>query len=775
MRALEVFVADALDVYNLQEARDWLDKKAAEHGKGDWLQALLQSRQVRDAVAFDAALREAVPGCGGVGGATRLDVSQGWVFDDAQAPDDAYNIHGARRRATAFVDSVLHVCERRYGQPHPADLVKILERHTERLVRASNDEVANALMIKWRARHTFAGCDQVTDVGVGVTMATLVQAYADMWLVEVDPVVRLLERMACALHFRSGSGSGVGITSQKPRTALDVMRRSADTLKVLRAPAVDIITGFDVLTGNTLYSSAHQKAITATIGPLEALRVGISRNNYLWRTDAGQTLVHLGPLSTIAAALEPSSASSDPSDGLCSPTRSRCCGVGVTSGSSSAVGPVSALTRALTGVCARIVHQENIGIDILRAVIPRTLYGRIVSITDTCVTMWGGAGSSDERQWMVSSHPPEYSSADGWIPSIVQPSSNQKSHQLLESRNGWIPAPDALFGPRDSAAAGLEPPPWLEPLRIAMLTSVCKDPGGLLAFQQFVVRMAHKKNLGTFKASVPSVQPGGASVQPVAEVVAIDTRPNVWTALSMLLAMENLKDDDNTKCWGATVYCAEDAASFYRNCLMPSIPHLVIRVFPPHVLDGMKNPKGVFDIEGYNRLLKSKWFWEPWRDSCCKCVLLVQDDGVLLRPGLSRDQRFFVPGAPGMPLRYEYVGAPWTETNHELKKLVPCVVGNGGLSLRNPRAMYEIAERAEAENTAPMLFNQRHQPIPEDVFFAKACLDRGGLAPTSVGHAFAFEMQAPPSSELPYGFHKPWPYHPTHVIDSAYSAYLDAV
>jgi hypothetical protein len=139
---------------------------------------------------------------------------------------------------------------------------------------------------------------------------------------------------------------------------------------------------------------------------------------------------------------------------------------------------------------------------------------------------------------------------------------------------------------------------------------------------------------------------------------------------------------------------------------------------------------------------------------------MVQDDGVLARPGLDAD------GSPFLSERCAYMGAPWAEhpSNAELQRLVPTLVGNGGLSLRRPAVLHRICACASYAQQGRTLFNGGLQPIPEDVFFASV-LSRAGpglLCDASLAQAFAFEERAPLLQVL--GFHKPWPYLPLDVV-----------
>ena len=149
-------------------------------------------------------------------------------------------------------------------------------------------------------------------------------------------------------------------------------------------------------------------------------------------------------------------------------------------------------------------------------------------------------------------------------------------------------------------------------------------------------------------------------------------------------------------------------------------------------------------------------------------VLTVQDDGMLARPGLDDDAEV---------LAQAFVGAPWTRADEPYRRMmeeagVPeAFVGNGGLSLRDPSMMLEVAEAAERDGLARALFNGNLQPLPEDVMFAVGLARRGMVTPRAVAQRFAFE-ELPPAAEMPYGFHKPWPYMAASAAADAFDRLL---
>jgi hypothetical protein len=113
------------------------------------------------------------------------------------------------------------------------------------------------------------------------------------------------------------------------------------------------------------------------------------------------------------------------------------------------------------------------------------------------------------------------------------------------------------------------------------------------------------------------------------------------------------------------------------------------------------------DIRGYNKLLKSKNFWNKIKE---ENILIFQEDSRLLREGI---EDFF---------EYDYVGAAWD--------FYP-FVGNGGLSFRHKSAMLKVLEVCNPEND-----------INEDVYFAWGCnVLKLNLAPVHVANKFSCETQ----------------------------------
>eukprot|EP00798_Chlamydomonas_sp_ICE-L_P017282 gene17282-biopygen26197 len=212
----------------------------------------------------------------------------------------------------------------------------------------------------------------------------------------------------------------------------------------------------------------------------------------------------------------------------------------------------------------------------------------------------------------------------------------------------------------------------------------------------------------------------------IGSVVVVENRPNVWSMLSVLVTLDNL----DVRRWPCVVvFCAPANERFVERCLLPHLVpkgvELVTVVLEeslssyPH-LPGQKP----FSINTYSALLKSAAFWRKLKAVAVgKMALFVQDDGMVVRPGIEDDEEL---------MAQDYVGAPWADTpaNAELKRLAPTLVGNGGLSLRRVDACLDVVVTTKSKGVC-RLFNLNLQPEPEDVFFV--CCDQARLPNGSRG------------------------------------------
>lgn len=222
-------------------------------------------------------------------------------------------------------------------------------------------------------------------------------------------------------------------------------------------------------------------------------------------------------------------------------------------------------------------------------------------------------------------------------------------------------------------------------------------------------------------------------------VLVVDNRPNPMSVFAALVTLHNL---ENPAAWDVVVFTSTPAQNYYKSYL-PACA----KVVPLDVLD-----EAQFDVATYNEYLKTPNFWNCLAACGYKKVLMVQDDGFIVRPGV---EEF---------LEFDYVGAPWVTcpANQELSVLTN-MVGNGGCSLRSVDAMLQIARDYPKDNEP--LFNNNVQPIQEDVYFAAHCHtdSRWKIADKDVANEFSSEQIL---SKKSIAFHKIWAYHsPPHILD----------
>jgi hypothetical protein len=232
----------------------------------------------------------------------------------------------------------------------------------------------------------------------------------------------------------------------------------------------------------------------------------------------------------------------------------------------------------------------------------------------------------------------------------------------------------------------------------------------------------------------------GGLAPPLNSVVVVDSRCNVFSLASVLVALDNLGP-----AWRVQAFCSAAGAAYTERLLRPL---LRCGGVPLEVLALPELEEAPFGIDQYNALLKSEAFWHRVRGERC---LLVQDDGLLVRPGLE---------ASGL-LDYDYVGAPWVAAaQEELTRLAGGTVGNGGLSVRNPALMARLCRSREAEGRR-LFFLRNLLPLPEDVFFAGG-ISAHSRCPEEEARRFSCEQWMPSTGAdgyRPLGWHKPWAYH----------------
>jgi hypothetical protein len=138
----------------------------------------------------------------------------------------------------------------------------------------------------------------------------------------------------------------------------------------------------------------------------------------------------------------------------------------------------------------------------------------------------------------------------------------------------------------------------------------------------------------------------------------------------------------------------------------------------------------------------------------------LQDDCLICKSGLEKSSL----------LAYDYIGAPWHDTYPlYMKKYVgDALVGNGGLSIRNPRALLHALR--DFKHDAHSLFYDG-QNIQEDVFFAHT-LKKLNYNVASRPDAFTFSVEQCLNFDS-FGFHKPWAYHNLNDINTFFDRAFD--
>lgn len=149
-------------------------------------------------------------------------------------------------------------------------------------------------------------------------------------------------------------------------------------------------------------------------------------------------------------------------------------------------------------------------------------------------------------------------------------------------------------------------------------------------------------------------------------------------------------------------------------------------------------------VQTYNRLMMSPGFYATFKDF--EYILIYQLDAFVFRDELE----YFC------SLGYDYIGAAWPLMYRKIlpEKILP--VGNGGFSLRNVQAHYNLLR-----NQTELIDGWHKRRLPEDVFFSY-CGQRGyndfKVAPINVAYKFSAEFN--PSrvvkknnGKLPFGCH----------------------
>ena len=151
--------------------------------------------------------------------------------------------------------------------------------------------------------------------------------------------------------------------------------------------------------------------------------------------------------------------------------------------------------------------------------------------------------------------------------------------------------------------------------------------------------------------------------------------------------------------WGLIVYHGPDNEKFVKDGLKDAISEECVH----YVRMTQRN----LTTAEYSAMLGNPIFWQCLLDGFkCEYALIFQCDTLLLKGGDAVDSF----------LKYDYVGAPWADNDHQmvaaLSSYNPNIrldVGNGGLSLRNVRVMLAITRN----HPYPTEYT-----VPEDVYFS---------------------------------------------------------
>lgn len=264
----------------------------------------------------------------------------------------------------------------------------------------------------------------------------------------------------------------------------------------------------------------------------------------------------------------------------------------------------------------------------------------------------------------------------------------------------------------------------------------------VLLYDQFLMRY-HDENKAKFETI--KINPASKNA-----VVLVDNRENIFSVICLYITLANLQQNN----WKVVVVCNTDNEAFFRTHV--KVPGVQFNT-------SFKVPSKKFDIDIYNNLLKSTAFWESLGASN---ALFVQDDCALFKPGME-----------DMFARYDYIGAPWQRdwkgedpNKHIFEHVNTEMVGNGGLSYRNVKAMARICKKYAKK--AKMLHYDGMQQMPEDVFFSKfGKLEELNMPSYQEAQRFAVEQVCNLAAD-PLGFHKPWPYHKLSTIVELFNSFL---
>lgn len=229
-------------------------------------------------------------------------------------------------------------------------------------------------------------------------------------------------------------------------------------------------------------------------------------------------------------------------------------------------------------------------------------------------------------------------------------------------------------------------------------------------------------------------------------IVMIDNRKNMHSCVSIMLTLVHVP-------WNVIIYTKDDDAVMYYK---KHIPGATVLTHPRF------NTKH-FDIDIYNDILQDPTLWQDLENRGYTHALIIQDDGMIVRPGI---ERF---------LKYDYVGAPWADDIRNVyikENITKDLVGNGGLSLRRISKMKYICYKHGTD--AKQLFYRNMNRTPEDVFFIKHLVHMSDVTlPTSLEASFFSSEQIINLQSI--GFHKVWAYNMPDNVKRLFDEILKCV
>ena len=244
----------------------------------------------------------------------------------------------------------------------------------------------------------------------------------------------------------------------------------------------------------------------------------------------------------------------------------------------------------------------------------------------------------------------------------------------------------------------------------------------------------------------PPLSQTGFSITPTKTTIAlIDNRENPLSVISVIIALYNIRSPMTCH-----LFTSKLALPYYAKYLS----HLNVKILDYPALNTAH-----FDIDVYNTILKSTQFWKSLQATGAKKVVIIQDDGIMARPGV---EDLIEP--------WDYIGAPWADApgNEYIRdNITRDLVGNGGFSARDIAKCLYITEKYEEEKH--QLFYQNLVEIPEDVYFVAGMKKEGyKIAPREVASRFSSEQTLDPRA---IGFHKPWAYFDQATVKAFLAAY----